>query len=89
MTTKPPFTIDVKTATTIIEWESDGHNGAALCFGDDGMLYVTTGDGTSDSDTNLIGQRTDLLLAKVLRIDVDQPATGKRYSRPEGQPVRR
>src|SRR5207244_11110778 len=34
-------------------------------------LYVTSGDGTSDSDTNVTGQRTDLLLAKVLRIDVD------------------
>ena len=37
------------------------------------MLYVTTGDGTSDSDTNLDRPGTDLLLAKVLRIDVDQP----------------
>ena len=71
MTTKPPFTIDTKSAKTIIEWESDGHNGAAVCFGGDGMMYVTSGDGTSDSDANVTGQRTDLLLAKVLRIDVD------------------
>ena len=71
MATKPPFTLDTKTAKTIIEWESDGHNGCAVCFGADGFMYVTSGDGTSDSDTNVTGQRTDLLLAKVLRIDVD------------------
>src|SRR5207248_3954630 len=86
MTTQPPFTIDTKTAQTIIDWESDGHNGAAVCFGTDGMLYVTSGDGTSDSDTNLTGQRTDLLLAKVLRIDADRPAGGKQYSVPKDNP---
>jgi uncharacterized repeat protein (TIGR03806 family) len=86
MTTKPPYTIDVKSAKNIIEWDSDGHNGCAICFGGDGMLYVTSGDGTSDSDTDLTGQRTDLLLAKVLRIDVDHPDEGKAYSVPKDNP---
>lgn len=86
MTTKPPFTIDEKSARTIIAWESDGHNGAAVCFGTDRMMYVTSGDGTSDSDTNVTGQRTDLLLAKVLRIDVDKPTGGKEYSVPRDNP---
>ena len=92
MTTKPPYTIDVKSAKTIIEWPSDGHNGAAVCFGGDGMLFVTSGDGTSDSDTNLTGQRTDLLLAKTLRIDVDhlgEPggvSPRKNYSVPKDNP---
>ena len=54
----------------VIEWPSNGHNGAAVAFGHDGMLYITTGDGTSDSDTNLTGQGMDHLLAKLLRIDV-------------------
>jgi glucose/arabinose dehydrogenase len=82
----PPLTIDPKSETAIIEWESDGHNGAAACFGTDGMLYVTSGDGTSDSDGDEMGQRTDTLLAKVLRIDVDHPAAGKMYSVPEDNP---
>jgi glucose/arabinose dehydrogenase len=82
----PPLTIDEKSATTIIEWESDGHNGAAVCFGTDGMLYVTSGDGTSDSDTDEMGQRTDTLLAKVLRLDVDNPTDGKAYSVPKDNP---
>ncbi len=86
MTTKPPFTIDPKTAKPMFEWDSDGHNGAAVCFGNDGMMYLTTGDGTSDSDTNVTGQRTDLPLAKVLRIDVDHPADGKAYSVPKDNP---
>jgi uncharacterized repeat protein (TIGR03806 family) len=86
MTTKPPFTIDTTTAKTIIDWESDGHNGCAICFDTEGLLYVTSGDGTSDSDTNVTGQRTDLLLAKILRIDVDHPAGGKAYSVPKDNP---
>jgi uncharacterized repeat protein (TIGR03806 family) len=86
MTTKPPYEIDLKSAKTIIEWQSDGHNGCAVCFGGDGMMYVTSGDGTSDSDTDLTGQRTDLLLAKVLRIDVDNPAEGKAYGVPKDNP---
>src|SRR5206468_3404814 len=53
MDTNPPYDVDLTSATLIIEWESNGHNGGAVCFGNDGMMYVTSGDGTSDSDTNL------------------------------------
>ncbi|HJS07838.1 MAG TPA: PQQ-dependent sugar dehydrogenase, partial [Pirellulales bacterium] len=38
-----------------------------------GMLDVTSGDGTSDSDTSMRGQDLTHLTAKVLRIDVDHP----------------
>src|SRR4029079_14448585 len=85
MTTKAPFTLDTKSEKEIISWESDGHNGAAHCFGKDGLMFVTSGDGTSDSDTNLTGQRTNLLLAKVLRIDVDHPADDKENAVPKGK----
>jgi uncharacterized repeat protein (TIGR03806 family) len=71
MDPKPPYKLDKDSATEILAVVSDGHNGGALAFGHDGMLYVTTGDGTSDSDTNVVGQRMDTLLAKLLRIDVD------------------
>lgn len=86
MTTGAPYNVDLTSEKAIIDWESDGHNGAVMCFGNDGMMYVTSGDGTSDSDTNLTGQRTDLLLAKVLRIDVDHPNPGKAYSVPKDNP---
>jgi glucose/arabinose dehydrogenase len=83
---RAPYRFDPSSATTIIEWESDGHNGAAVTFGHDGMLYVTSGDGTSDSDTLLRGQDLTHLTAKVLRIDVDRPAPGQTYRVPDDNP---
>lgn len=83
---QPPYEFDPKSETVIIEWPSDGHNGAAITFGNDGFLYVTSGDGTSDSDTNLRGQEMSKLTAKVLRIDVDHPADGKTYAIPADNP---
>lgn len=71
---------------TIIEWPSNGHNGAAITFGRDGLLYVTTGDGTSDSDTNLRGQDLTELTAKVLRIDVRESTTEQPYKVPTDNP---
>ncbi len=86
MERQPPYQLDVKSATVIIEWPSDGHNGAAVCFGLDGMMYVTSGDGTVDSDTDNVGQDISTLLAKVLRIDVDHPDPGRNYSIPKDNP---
>ncbi|MCE9547871.1 MAG: PQQ-dependent sugar dehydrogenase [Planctomycetia bacterium] len=81
-----PFALDPASAQTIIEWPSDGHNGSAVAFGLDGMLYVTSGDGTSDSDQNIVGQDLDKLTCKVLRIDVDHPDAGRNYSVPKDNP---
>ncbi|MCH2183817.1 MAG: PQQ-dependent sugar dehydrogenase [Mariniblastus sp.] len=86
MEREPPFRFDVNSAKVIIEWPSDGHNGGAVVFGNDGMLYVTSGDGTSDSDKDVVGQRLDLLTSKVLRIDVDHPEEGRNYSIPADNP---
>ena len=86
MSPKPPYTFDPKSAKVIIEWPSDGHNGGAICFGKDGMMYVTSGDGTSDSDKDIVGQDMTRLTAKVLRIDVDRPEEGKTYSVPKDNP---
>jgi glucose/arabinose dehydrogenase len=82
----PPYRLDPKSEKLIIEWASDGHNGGAIAFGKDGMLYVTSGDGTSDSDRNIVGQDLTKLTAKVLRIDVDHPEPGKPYSVPKDNP---
>ena len=86
MDRSPPYKLDPASAKVIIEWESDGHNGGAMGFARDGTMYITSGDGTSDSDTNLTGQDMTKLLAKVLRIDVDHPALGKTYSVPPDNP---
>lgn len=51
------------------------HNGGCLQFGQDGMLYVSTGDGGSANDPgNRAQDITDQLLGKMLRFDVDLPA---------------
>ncbi len=50
------------------------HNGGAVVFGPDGMLYIAMGDGGSGGDPQGNGQRLDTRLAKILRIDVDVPA---------------
>lgn len=86
METKPPYRLDPKSAKVIIAWDSDGHNGGDLAFGPDGMLYVSSGDGTSDSDTNRTGQDMTKLLAKVLRIDVDHPGPDRAYGVPKDNP---
>lgn len=71
---------------TIIEWETWGHTGGAMAFDDEGKFYVTTGDGTGDSDTRLAGQDLSHLLAKVLRLDVDQASGDRAYSIPPDNP---
>ena len=50
------------------------HNGGAIAFGPDGMLYVSLGDGGSGGDPEGNGQRLDTLLGKVLRLDINVPA---------------
>jgi uncharacterized repeat protein (TIGR03806 family) len=86
METAAPYKLVPNSAQVMIDWDSDGHNGGAMAFGHDGMLYVTSGDGTSDSDTNVVGQDMSKLLAKVLRIDVDHPESGKPYAVPQDNP---
>ncbi|MDA1180187.1 MAG: PQQ-dependent sugar dehydrogenase, partial [Planctomycetota bacterium] len=78
--------IDPTSELVIIEWLSNGHNGAAVTFGHDGMLYITSGDGTSDSDTWLSAQDVTNLLGSVLRIDVDHPDDDRPYSIPPDNP---
>ena len=50
------------------------------------MLYVSSGDGSSDSDKNIRGQDLTHLTAKMLRIDIDHPADGKSYGIPPDNP---
>jgi glucose/arabinose dehydrogenase len=81
-----PHRIDPASKLLIIEWASNGHNGGDLAFGNDGLLFVSSGDGSSDSDAYLTGQRIDDLLAAVLRIDVDHPDPGRNYGVPKDNP---
>lgn len=86
MERRAPFALDPGSERTIIDWLSDGHDGAAMVFGLDGTFYVTTGDGTSDSDTHIVGQDMSRLTAKLLRIDLEHPDPGREYSVPKDNP---
>ncbi|MCI0447606.1 PQQ-dependent sugar dehydrogenase, partial [bacterium] len=48
----------------------DNHNGGQLQFGPDGYLYIGTGDGGSGGDPNDNAQNINVLLGKMLRIDI-------------------
>ena len=64
------------------------HNGGMLAFGPDGYLYIGTGDGGSGNDPPNNAQNIEVLLGKVLRIDVDHPdaQAGTPYSSPADNP---
>ena len=89
---EPPYAFHRDSATVIIEWPSDGHNGGDMAFGADGMMYVGSGDGTSDSDADRVGQDLTSLRSKILRIDPDHPDEdvpddGRHYSVPDDNPI--
>ncbi len=63
------------------------HNGGGLAFGLDGFLYIAFGDGGSGGDPQCNGQNINVLLGKILRIDVDSPpAAGMQYAIPQNNP---
>jgi uncharacterized repeat protein (TIGR03806 family) len=85
--TDPPV-IDPKSEQVILKFYSGGHNGGCLEFGNDGDLYISTGDAAAPSppDVMMTGQDCSDLLSSVLRIDVDHAETGKAYRIPPDNP---
>lgn len=64
------------------------HNGGGLLFGPDGYLYLSLGDGGFANDPHNYGQDLSSLLGSILRIDVNQPDSGKKYGIPKDNPFR-
>ncbi len=62
------------------------HNGGQITFGPDGFLYIATGDGGWAGDPFENGQSLNILLGKILRIDVDNPSGTNAYGIPPGNP---
>lgn len=62
------------------------HNGGNLVFGPDDYLYISSGDGGGSGDPGNRAQNINLLLGKILRIDVDNPEGGNNYGIPLDNP---
>jgi len=62
------------------------HNGGDMVFGADGYLYISSGDGGSGGDPGNRSQNLNVLLGKILRIDVDNTSNGNNYAIPQGNP---
>jgi len=80
-----PDVADPATATVLFAQPdpAQNHNGGMLAFGPDTYLYVGMGDGGSAGDPWGNGQKRDVLLGKLLRLDVDH---GEPYAIPPDNP---
>ena len=81
------MTADAKSAKLIFTWPNGGHNGGCLRFGPDGMLYISTGDGSGIAD----GLQTGQDLVRRPREDSSastwtRPRRGKAYAIPKDNP---
>lgn len=69
--------------------EFNDHNGGSPVFGPDGYLYLGQGDGGWDQlspDVHKNGQNRQVLLGKILRIDVNKKDPGLEYAIPADNP---
>jgi len=68
---------------TISHPTNTNHNGGMLAFANDGYLYWSTGDGGGSGDLTNNAQNTNVLLGKILRLDVN---LGNPYAIPPDNP---
>lgn len=62
------------------------HNGGAIHFGPDGMLYLALGDGGAADDPFNLSQNKESLLGAILRIDINKSSASKNYTIPVDNP---
>ncbi|WP_332862824.1 PQQ-dependent sugar dehydrogenase [Janthinobacterium svalbardensis] len=74
------------TILTIPHPTFNNHYGGLLSFGPDGYLYAGTGDGGSAGDPPGNAQNTQVLLGKLLRLDVNASTVAQPYAIPPGNP---
>lgn len=69
-----------------IDSVAEDHSGGCLQFGPDGYLYVVMGDTGPHHDPNGHAQNLQLLLGKLLRLDVDRTEGELGYAVPKDNP---
>lgn len=74
------------TILTIPHPTFNNHYGGLLSFGPDGYLYAGTGDGGGAGDPPRNAQNTNVLLGKLLRLDVNASSAAQPYAIPPGNP---
>ncbi len=92
-------TADLATERVLLQVDEPyfNHNGGRIAFGPDGFLYIGCGDGGHKNDINKEdtdkargphgnGQDVNVLLGKILRIDVDKSSDGHNYAIPSDNP---
>lgn len=62
------------------------HFGGQVAFGADGFLYLGTGDGGGGGDPLRNAQNLNVLLGKMLRLDVSASTVAQRYAIPSSNP---
>ena len=62
------------------------HFGGLVAFGPDGLLYLGTGDGGGAGDPPRNAQNLNVLLGKLLRLDVNAATAGAPYAIPASNP---
>jgi putative heme-binding domain-containing protein len=67
---------------------AEDHSGGCLEFGPDGFLYIVMGDTGPHNDPNGHAQNLELLLGKLMRIDVDHTGPDRPYAIPADNPFR-
>jgi putative heme-binding domain-containing protein len=83
-----PPRIDPSSEEIVLTFLQGGHNGGDLHFGNDGMLYISTGDAANPNPPDPLNTGQDIsdLLSSILRIDVDHKDEAKNYAVPKDNP---
>jgi glucose/arabinose dehydrogenase len=71
---------------TVLHPTNLNHNGGNLMFGQDGYLYTGLGDGGSAGDPPNNAQNVNVLLGKILRLDINSTSGGNHYAIPPTNP---
>ncbi len=79
-----PFAADPNSELVLFSFfqVATNHNGGQVAFGNDGYLYISSGDGGNSNN----GQDLTTLTGTILRIDVDNMDPGLNYSIPASNP---